>query len=105
MQAGTWSDKDVEALRVMLANGMRAADIARQMHTTYYRVKDKIKTLKDARKLEQRNVQRARDVMKGYVRRAAPDVEMVERRCLCCGDRFQAEGRYLRLCPAHRGQS
>lgn len=105
MKAGTWTDDEVQTLRMLLERGMRAAEIARHMRTNYYRIKDKIKTLKDARKLEQRNVQRARDVSTGYVRRAGPHVERVERHCLCCGVKFTAEGRYLRLCPDHRRAS
>ena len=102
MVAGTWSDKDVEVLRALLANGMRAAEIARHLHTSYYRVKDKIRVLKDARKLERRNIERNRTEAAHYTKRAGVGVEKVERTCLCCGGKFTAEGRYLRLCPVHR---
>ena len=65
-----WTDQDVLMLRTYLEQGMRAADIARAMRTSYYRVKDKIRGLKDARKLERRNIERSRDIMHGYSRRA-----------------------------------
>ena len=100
-----WTDKDVLMLRTYLEQGMRSADIARAMRTSYYRVKDKIRGLKDARKLERRNIERSRDIMHGYSRRAGAHVEKVERTCLCCGSKFTAEGRYLRLCPTHRVSS